>query len=174
MKKILWITQTAVMIALLIVFQATTAPLGNQFVTGSLVNMMLFVSTMLFGLYSGLAVAVLSPFFAFMFGIGPAFPVIIPFIALGNGALVLVYHLVASKRARMPFQIAGVAAASVAKFGVLYVGIVLIVAPRILALPPAAPIYWMFSIPQLITAAIGGAVALVIVPMIRLATKKKN
>jgi len=161
-NKVLWITRTAIMIALLIVSQAVTAPLGNQFITGSIVNLVLFVSTMMFGLTSGLAVAVLSPFFASFFGIGPAFPIIIPFIGLGNAALVLVWHLVVKRRDDMAFRIIGVALAAFAKFLVLYVGIVMIVAPVILELPPVAPIYVMFSFPQLITALVGGALSLAV------------
>jgi len=158
--KVLWITRTAIMIALLIVSQAATAPMGNQFITGSIVNLILFVSTMMFGLTSGLAVAVLSPFFASLFGIGPAFPIIIPFIGLGNAALVLVWHFVVNRGEGMVFRVAGVIAAAIAKFAVLYVGIVMFVAPVVLELPPVAPIYVMFSFPQLITALIGGAISL--------------
>lgn len=39
-KKTLWITETAVMIALLVALQWATKPLG-QFVTGSCVNLVL-------------------------------------------------------------------------------------------------------------------------------------
>ena len=158
--KVLWITRTGIMIALLIVSQAATAPMGNQFITGSIVNLILFVSTMMFGLTSGLAVAVLSPFLARLFGIGPIFFVIIPFISLGNGALVLVYHFLSGKADNIKLRIAGVIAAAVAKFAVLYAGIVMFVAPVVLELPPAAPVYVMFSFPQLITALIGGAISL--------------
>jgi len=173
MRKALWITQTAVMLALLITFQAATGPLGNQFITGSLVNMVLFITVMMFGVYSGIIVAVLSPFMAFVFGIGPAFPIILPFISLGNAVLVLAWHFVAHKKGTMLFSTIGVAAGAIAKFAVLYVGIVLIVAPNVLGLPPAAPIYWMFSIPQLITASIGGAISLAVVPALKLAFKRR-
>jgi len=57
-KRTQWITLTASFTALLIGFQAFTAPLG-QFVTGSLVNLVLVVSVMTCGLASGLTVALL-------------------------------------------------------------------------------------------------------------------
>ena len=161
-NKVLWITRTAIMIALLIVLQAATAPLGNQFITGSIVNCILFVSVMMFGLPSGLAVSILSPFFASLFGIGPAFPIIIPFIGMGNGALVLVWHLIAGSKDNIIHRATGIIAAAIAKFAVLYIGIVMFVAPLILELPPQAPIYLMFSFPQLITALIGGGIAFAI------------
>lgn len=71
-KKTLWITETAVMIALLVALQWATKPLG-QFVTGSCVNLVLGVSVLVGGLWCGLTVALVSPFFAFLLGIGPAF-----------------------------------------------------------------------------------------------------
>ncbi len=43
-EKTLWITRTAVFLALLVVMQAVTAPLGNTIVTGTLVNALLAVS----------------------------------------------------------------------------------------------------------------------------------
>ena len=59
--KTLWITRTAVFIALLVVLQAATASLGNTIITGSVVNMLLVVSVMTCGMMSGLCVAVISP-----------------------------------------------------------------------------------------------------------------
>ena len=76
-KKILWITETAVMIAVLVALQWITKPMG-QFVTGSCVNLVLGISTLVGGLWCGATVAVLSPFFAFVVGIGPAFLPIVP------------------------------------------------------------------------------------------------
>ena len=172
-QRILWITQTGMMIALLITSQAITAGLGNQFITGSIVNGILFVTTMMLGLYSGLTVAVLSNFFAFMLGIGPAMFPLVPFVAAGNATLVLVYWLIAGKRSHIvAFPIAGVIAGSVAKFAALYVGIVLIAAPHLLNLPPAAPVYFMFSWPQLVTALLGGSVALNLFPLLKRALKR--
>ena len=86
-KKTLWITETAVMIALLVALQWATKPLG-QFVTGSCVNLVLGVSVLVGGLWCGLTVALVSPFFAFLLGIGPAFLPIVPMVAVGNMAAV--------------------------------------------------------------------------------------
>ena len=59
-KKIRWITETAVMLALLVALQALTKPLG-QLVTGSFVNAVLAVTVLVAGLYSGITVAIISP-----------------------------------------------------------------------------------------------------------------
>ena len=62
------LTRTAILIALLVALQYATSSLG-QFVTGSCVNLVLAVAAMLCGPVSGLIVAVVSPFFAYLFGI---------------------------------------------------------------------------------------------------------
>ena len=87
-KQILWITETAVMLALLVTLQALTKAAG-QYVTGSCVNLILAVTALTAGLGSGAAAAALSPFFAFLLGIGPQLLPIVPAIALGNLAYVV-------------------------------------------------------------------------------------
>ena len=58
-KKILKITETAVMLALLIALQAVTKPLG-QIVTGSCVNAVLAITVMLVGMGGGISVALIA------------------------------------------------------------------------------------------------------------------
>ena len=67
MKTTKWITTTAVMIVVLVVLQSVTKA-GGQFVTGSCVNLVLAVATMIGGLWCGVVVALVSPFFAFLLG----------------------------------------------------------------------------------------------------------
>ena len=176
-KNILWITRTAVFTALLIVMQAVTAPLGNTMITGSIVNLILICAVMISGPASGLTVAAISPVFAKLFGIGPLWT-LIPFIMLGNMVLVLVWHFAGN---RLPAQkyiayIAAAVCAAVAKFCVLYVGIVQIAVPLLLQLPEkqAAVISGVFSVPQLFTALIGGAVAVILLPLLKKAVKGKR
>lgn len=173
-KKILWITQTAVFIALLIVLQAVTAPLGNTLITGTIVNMLLIVSVMTCGLTSGLTVAAISPIMAKLIGIGP-FWILIPFIAAGNIALVSVWHSLGNRMYGHPFtaRIIALVTAAFVKFGVLYVGIVQVAVPILLGLPEqqAAVISQLFSIPQLITALAGGALAFAILPTLKKAIR---
>lgn len=173
-KNVLWITQTAAAIALLIVAQAVTGSMG-QLVTGSLVNLILIVSTMVFGLGSGLAVSALSPVFAKLLGIGPLWE-IIPFIMLGNMALALLWRLIGKRPfAREPVPaVAAAVAAAAGKFLTLYVTIVQIAIPLLLNLPEkqAQVISATFSLPQLLTALIGGALALIILPLLQKALPK--
>ena len=169
-KRIRWITRTAIFVALLVVVQAATASLGNTIVTGSLVNLLLIVSGMTCGTGSGLTVAVLSPVLAKLIGIGPLWS-LIPFIMLGNAVLVLVWRWLGNKNigGQTVSYIIALVCGAVAKFLVLYLGIVKIAVPLLLNLPEkqAAVISGMFSIPQLITASIGGVLALLLLPALK-------
>lgn len=169
-KKTLWITETAVMLALLVVLQWLTKPLG-QIVTGSCVNAVLAVAVLLGGLWCGVTVAVVSPFCAFLLGIGPQLIAIVPAIALGNAVYILALHFV--YRQSLWSRIGALLNASLGKFGVLYLVVVELLC-RILPLkqPQIDTFTAMFSAPQLVTALIGGAVALLIVPVLKKALRR--
>ena len=184
-KKILWITETAVLLALLVTLQAVTKPLG-QLVTGSCVNAVLAIAVLLCGMGSGITIALVSPVCAFGLGIAPNFVTVLP-IMLGNVCFVVLLRLIAGKSHKPIWRqpVALVTAAGV-KFGVLYLlvvkvicgiasgsllgkklGDVVVLAPPMLKLLPT-----MFTWPQLFTALIGGAIALMIAPPLRKALHK--
>ena len=173
-KKIRWITETALMLALLVSLQALTKPAG-QLVTGSCVNLILATATLLCGLSSGLVVALISPVLAFLLGIAPQI-LTVPAIMVGNSAFVLVLHFVGKKN---PW--AGMLAAAAVKFLALYgavKGIVcglladsllqagLLKAPMLQALPAS------FGIMQLFTALIGGSLAILVAAAVKKAVRK--
>jgi len=166
-NKVLWTTRTAVFIALLVVLQTATASLGNIIVTGSIVNMLLVVSVMTCGLASGLSVAAVSPIMAKLIGIGPLWS-LIPFIIAGNMVLVILWHYIGNRKTgrKLAAYITALICAAIAKFLVLYIGIVRIAIPVFLDLPftQAAVITYMFSIPQLVTALVGGTMATTLLP----------
>jgi len=169
-RNLLWITRTAIFIALLIVLQVATAPLGNIIVTGSIVNLLLIVSVMTYGLASGLTVAAISPVMAKFLGIGPLWS-LIPFIAAGNIVLVLLWHFIGNQCIGRKYAayIVALFCAAVSKFLVLYIGIVQIAVPVFLGLQEqqAAVISNMFSIPQLVTALVGGTFAIILFPRLK-------
>ena len=72
-------------------------------------------------------------------------------------------------RRKYAAYLAALLCASATKFLVLYIGIVRIAVPLFLSLPEAqaAVVSGMFSIPQLITALVGGALAIVIFPRVK-------
>ena len=150
-KKTLWITETAVMIALLVALQWATKPLG-QFVTGSCVNLVLGVSVLVGGLWCGLTVALVSPFFAFLLGIGPAFLPIVPMVAVGNMVLVVILHLLASRDKIAARSYLAVAVGAVTKFLALWL-LILLCTLRFFKEVPAAG--WLM-VPYLVWVAFAG------------------
>ena len=180
-KRILWITQTAIFIALLISAQMFTRPLG-QFVTGSCVNFILVTSCVLFGLPSAAIVAVISPIGAFMILGIPAFPILIPFMMAGNLVLVTVIHFVSGKsfdslnrKSYIRIYAAAVAGA-ISKFLVLWIGIVQIALSFIpeIRQPQIDVMAATFSWPQLVTAFIGSGLAIAVIPALKNALKFKS
>ena len=179
-KKLRWITETAIMLALLVTLQTLTKPMG-QLVTGSCVNTVLAVAALVGGLSCGLTVALISPVLAFLLGIAPQI-LTVPAIMVGNAVFVLLLSLLADKTGKkLVKQVLAWIVAAVAKFAALYAIVVLLIcgvlsesllasgvmkAPMLTALPAT------FSWPQLVTALIGGAVALLICPVLRKALHK--
>lgn len=174
-RRIRWITETAVMLALLVSLQALTKPMG-QLVTGSCVNAILAVTVLTAGLSSGVTVALISPVLAFLLGIAPQI-LTVPAIMAGNTVYVVLLSLLADPSGKqIGRQVLAWLGAAVCKFAVLYGIVVLLICgvladallaagtlkqPLLQALPAT------FSWPQLITALIGGAAALLIVPVVR-------
>lgn len=169
-KKVLFITRTAVFLALLVAVQTMTAPLGNTIVTGSLVNMLLAVCAVTLGIPSGLIVALASPVLAKLIGIGPLWEIVV-FIMTANAVFVLLWGLlgkIALHPPIMPLIIAAVGA-SFAKFITLYITVVKVAIPILLQLEDkkAALLTAMFSSPQLVSALIGSAIAIFLIPVLK-------
>ena len=118
-KKIRWITETAVMLALLVCLQALTKPMG-QLVTGSCVNAVLAVSALVGGLSCGLVVALCSPVLAYLLAIAPQI-LTVPAIMVGNTVFVVLLSLLADKSGqKIVKQIIAWITAAAAKFAALY------------------------------------------------------
>ena len=178
--KIRWITETAVLLALLVTLQSVTKPLG-QLVTGSCVNTVLAVATLVAGLGSGVTIALISPVLAFLLGIAPQI-LTVPAIMVGNTVFVVLMSVLADKTGKnLVRQAAAWIISAFAKFAALYFIVVKLIcgvlseqllaagtlkAPMLKALP--ATFSWL----QLITALIGGAIALLIAPVLRKALHK--
>jgi len=173
-KRVFWITRTAVLIALLIVLQAVTMLFGSTIVTGAIVNLILIISVMTCGLPTGLTVAIISPVMAKALGIGPLWS-LIPFIAVGNLVLILIWHFVGNIKMSQKYvpSILALIIAAISKFLILYIGIVQIAIPLLLNLPEkqATVISGMFSFQQLLTALTGGIIATIILPTLKKAIK---
>ena len=176
-NKIFWITRTGVLLAVLLLLQTLSKPAG-QLVTGSCVNAVLAVSVLFAGLGSGLTVALISPIFAFVLGIAPQV-LTVPAIMAGNAVFVTALHFAGGKQLwRNAIAWLG---AALCKFAILYIlvkygicGILadgllaqgLLKAPMLTALPAT------FGAAQLVTALIGGGVAMLITPVLTKALRR--
>lgn len=180
-KKTLWITQTAVMLALLITAQWVTSYIpkpAGQFVTGSFVNAILAVTVLVCGLSSGVTVSLISPIFACVLGIAPNV-VAVPAIMAGNAAFVLTLHFLTDTK--LWRQIVAWVVAAVLKFGVLYLLVVQLICgalsewlleAELMKKPMVAMMTASFGWPQLVTALIGGCVAWMMTPILKKALAK--
>lgn len=172
-KKTVFITQTAVCLALLISAQFAARSLG-QFVPGSAVNFILFMGLFLINLRGGLIIAVLSPFLAFLAGVGPAFIQIVPFVSAGNALLLFIAsavtkHVAAGGKKNLVISAAGLIAAVAAKALFLWAAITRFALPLITDLneKQIAVISAAFSWPQAVTGLIGGTAFLCAAPLVK-------
>jgi len=146
-NRIKFITRTGILLALALVVQMGGFP---QPVTGPLINTILYLAALLVNGWSGVIIGVFTPAIAFFRGIlPPPLAPIIPFIALSNAILALIFASAMKKN-----KIIAVILASVMKYFVLSaaVGFIVNVPDKIAQ---------MMSLPQLFTALIGGGIALI-------------
>ena len=183
--KTRWITETAVMLALLICLQwaGSLIPhqMTKQLVTGTMVNCVLAVTALLVGMSSGITVALISPVCAFLLGIAPNFITVAPIMA-GTVCYVVLLRLIGGSDGKPLWkQGAALACAAAVTVAVRYLlvakvicgvaaegllgkklGEIVVLAPPMLKMLPT-----MFSWPQLVTAVSGGILALLILPVLR-------
>lgn len=186
-KAIVWVAQAGLLIALLVVVQLLTfvvpksIPLVSQLFTGSLVNLVLIVGAGSVG-FSGTAIAaILSPVLALLFG-QMSFPQMVPVVAIGNLVIVAVTWAFFKNSAKMSggakfgFNIAGIAIGAIVKTAVLWAATSWLIIPVFFAgnAKVGKNLSLMFSWPQLVTAIIGGVIALLILPRIRTSRSNNN
>ena len=134
---------------------ATAAPLvGNQFITGTIVNATLIIATVALGVRNGLLLGLIPSSIALASGLLPALlSPMIPFIILGNAALVVAFDYFGKKNYWL-----GMVTGSILKFGIIF-GTSSIVTNMIVSQQVAAKVAVMMSWPQMVTAFAGGLVA---------------
>lgn len=163
---VLLITKTAALLAVTVVLQFaghymfTGITLLNVILTGSLVNMCLFIAAPLVGLIGGAVVAFITPVMAFATG-HMGFAVLMPFIGIANFTIVLlIWAYLKYLPKKLWIFIVFMILATIIKFVAMY-GFVLQLAP-ILGIPGkgVAALQINFSWPQLVAAAIGGILSI--------------
>lgn len=163
--KVKMLTRTAVLLAVVVVVQMVGRSIpNNNFIVGPLVNMCLLIAAMTAGLGGGMAIAVLSPFTSLINNNAPIAAALLPFapvIAISNVIFVLVFCFLFNKN-----KYIGVISAAVLKFAFLFLAIRLFL--NIFAFPKfAEKLIALFSFPQLITALVGGFIALPVIYSVR-------
>lgn len=154
-------------IAVIIQILGKNIPQINQFFVGPTVNAILLLTVYLAGVKWAMLIGVLTPILAFLSGVlaTPMWP-FIPFIALGNLIYVSIFALLKN---RTNGDIIGVILGSTAKFFFLYFSATRLI--NIIALGIPAPVKEKLAIamglPQLITALIGGGVAISLYYMLK-------
>jgi len=146
------ITRSALILALVIAVQSVRMP---QFVTGPVVNALLFLAAATIGPVSAVLIGLSTPVIAFAFGIMPLAPAV-PVIMLGNAVLGLVFGFLIHK----PYL--GIVLASAAKYGVMWLGVYYLL-PFLLNINLPPKMVAALTTPQLFTALGGGALALIII-----------
>lgn len=181
-RKTLFITGTGMILALTLVVQlfggTVLAALGpsKMFVTGSLINACLLIATGTIGLLSGTIISFVTPVVAGFTNHTAAAAFVLPFspvIGLSNFVLVLFYWLFTRKdKDKISLSYTGIGTGAIVKFLILYTGVN--VGLKLLDLPEPLQksLLYMFSWPQLITALIGGTVAVIVVRMLKLSLNK--
>lgn len=161
-NKLKYLTRTAMLLALTIVFQflGRHIPLGqnSNFIVGPLVNACLIISAGLVGIFGGAVISVLSPYGAILTGATLPLP-LAPFIAVGNFVLVLAFYIFRKRK------VIGIISGSIAKFAVIY-GSLLYIIPFFKLMPANKAMNLAgaaFGWPQLVTALIGGIIAIPII-----------
>jgi hypothetical protein len=179
-KVIVRVAEAGLLIALLVVVQLLTfvvpksVPLVSQLFTGSLVNLVLIVGAATVG-FSGTALAaILSPVLAFAFG-QLLFPQMIPVVAIGNLVIVAVVwaffrnDVKLSKTTRLGIDIAGIVVGAAAKTAFLWAATLWLIIPMFFSANATVSnkLSISFSWLQLITALIGGILAMLVLPALR-------
>lgn len=157
-----FITRTALLLAVAIAFQFLGRFLGpyNNFIVGPVVNAVLIIATAVAGLWSGVAIAVIAPLvsaFTNKAAIAPLILAFSPFIIVGNIIIAAAFQLLKKKSG-----IIAVITGAVAKFAFLFAAISIFTSLVKMKPPVAATLTNLFSWPQLVTALIGGVIALVV------------
>lgn len=154
-----FITRTAILLALTLIFQFLKLP---QLITGSIVNAMLLIAAGTVSIWSGITIGLLTPVIAFLTGI-MGFPLMIPFIMAGNALYVMLFAIQKNKTI-------GMIAGATLKFIWLALSVKYII--QLFGIKVPLKIVQAFTLPQLITAIIGGILAIIIIALLENYFKK--
>lgn len=160
------LVRASLLLAVAIVFQmiGKANPAISQLLVGSIVNAVLLIAVFMCDTWWATAVGVLTPILAFLTGqlptpMGP----FVPFIAVGNAIYIIIFGLLIHRGKWGKYT--GYVIGAILKFLFLSLSVQNLVQLFGIKLPQAAS--KMMTTPQLITALIGGAAALIIIEIMK-------
>lgn len=168
-KNVTYLVQSSMLLATAIVFQivGSRVPGINQLLVGSVINAVLLVAAYICGTFYGTAIGVLTPLTALLIGqLKPAMAPFIPFIMIGNALFVICFGLLNTKSQYGKYV--GIALGAVLKFSFLYWAANKLIYlfnmnfPKNISTVLAAAM----GTTQLITALIGGVLALMLIQIL--------
>jgi riboflavin transporter len=168
-KNVTCLVQSSILLASAIVFQivGSKVPGINQLLVGSVINAVLIVAAYVCGGFYGTAIGVLTPWTALLVGqLKPAMAPFIPFIMIGNAIFVICFSILASKNKYGKY--AGIAFGALFKFGFLYLSATKLIYLFKMNFPNnvAKALSTAMGTTQLITAIIGGAIAITLIEVL--------
>jgi hypothetical protein len=143
---------------------ATIMPalIHQQFITGPIVNAILFTSTIILGTESAIMIGLIPSLIALSFGLlSPALAPMVPFIMMSNAVLVMIFSSLQKRNYWM-----SMVSASIFKFLFLFVTSSIVI-NLLLKKEITTKVAQMMSWPQLITALMGGIIAFLIIKTIK-------
>ncbi len=134
----------------------------SQWITGPIINAILMIVTVLAGTRAAMALALLPAPIALVSGLLPTVMApMVPFIMLGNIALVAAFASLYDRSAAM-----AVVAGAVIKF-VLIGGTALFLMDKLVSLAMQSTLITMMGLPQLVTALVGGVIAVSVLRIVK-------
>lgn len=160
-----FITRTALLLAVVVAVQMIGRVLPyNNLIVGPLVNACLLIATAMLGLWGGLIISVVSPLTSLINNHAPVAAALLlfaPVIAAGNFVFVVSYYFI-----RKWNGVGGIIVGAILKFVFLLAGIRIFL--NVASFPKfEKALLALFSVPQLITALIGGLLAVVVIKALR-------
>ena len=167
------LTKTALLLALCVASQFLKNL--SVYITGPIINCILIAAVVFCGLPGGITISLVTPLTSWLITGSPlmsALPLIIPCVMLGNLLLALSVWVCTRKAKEKKHLLWGILSGAILKAAFMGASISLLILPLLgavsgLPAPAIAAARVTFSLTQLITALIGGALAMAVVTALR-------
>lgn len=161
------LTRTAMLLALTLLFQSLRMVIPiplflSVFIIGTLVNACLLIASQIVGVKSGVAIAALAPVVAWFQQL-LALPIFIIPVGFGNIIYIMIFQVLIKKGPVLALSIA-----AIAKAATLYLSFMWLLALLDIPSSITTGIMLVMSWPQVVTAFLGGIMAIVLLKRLRM------